>query len=100
MHQRVYNFKQKQRENPTTNKRSEKMKLFSIKDIKAEGFNPPFHQTTFGLAERAFKQAASDPQSQIATHKEDFSLYHVADFDHKTGEIIPIVPPTLVCKAE
>jgi len=76
------------------------MKLFSIRDIKSEGFNSPFVQQTFGLAERAFKEACSDTQSQIHKNKEDFSLYHVGDFDHTSGVIIPVQPPTLVCAAE
>lgn len=75
------------------------MKLFSIRDIKAEGFNTPFTQSTFGLAERAFKEAANDPNSQIAKNKEDFSLFHIGDFDHKTGELTTVTPPQHVCDA-
>lgn len=75
------------------------MKVFSIQDTKAEGFNTPFFQATFGLAERAFKEAANDPQSQIHKHKEDFRLYHVGEWNHQTGEIIPVVPPVLICDA-
>lgn len=76
------------------------MKLFSIRDIKAEGFNTPFCQMTFGLAERAFKEAANDPQSQIAKNKEDFSLYHVGEFNQQTGELVTIYPPQHVCDAQ
>jgi len=75
------------------------MKLFSIRDIKAEGYNTPFTQSTFGLAERAFKEAANDPNSQIAKNKEDFSLYHIGDFNHKTGELTPVIPPQHICNA-
>lgn len=75
------------------------MKLFSIRDVKAEGFNAPFCQQTFGLAERAFKEAANDPNSQIAKNKEDFSLYHVGDFSQQTGEMTPVNPPQHVCDA-
>lgn len=75
------------------------MKAFSIRDVKAEGFNTPFFQSTFGLAERAFKEAANDPQSQISKNKEDFSLYHVGEFNQQTGELTPVIPPQHVCDA-
>nr|QJB19434.1 MAG: nonstructural protein [Microvirus sp.]QJB19675.1 MAG: nonstructural protein [Microvirus sp.] len=75
------------------------MKAFSIRDIKAEGFNTPFFQATFGLAERAFKEAANDPQSQIAKNKEDFSLYYLGEFDQQTGLISPENAPKHICDA-
>lgn len=74
------------------------MKAFSIKDVKAEGFNTPFFQSTFGLAERAFKEACNDPQSQIAKNKEDFSLYYIGEFSNATGMITP-AEPKLICTA-
>ena len=75
------------------------MKAFSIRDTKAEGFNTPFFQTTFGLAERAFKEAANDPQSQIAKNKEDFSLYYIGEFDQQTGLISSETKPKHICDA-
>lgn len=74
------------------------MKMFAIKDAKSEGFNIPFCQATFGLAERAFKEAAKDESTQICKNKEDFALYYVGDFDHTTGLIAP-QQPQLVCNA-
>lgn len=76
------------------------MKAFSIRDVKAEGFNTPFFQHTFGLAERAFKEACNDPSTQIAKNKEDFSLYYVGEFDFKTGVFTPLQEPKLVAKAD
>lgn len=76
------------------------MKVFSIRDVKAEGFNTPFFQQTFGLAERAFKEAANDTNSQIHKNKQDFSLYCVGEFEHTTGVITPVNPPQHVCDAE
>lgn len=75
------------------------MKAFSIRDIKSEGFNIPFFQATYGLAERAFQDAAADPQSQIAKYKSDFSLYYIGEFDHTTGLINPENPPKHICDA-
>ena len=81
-------------------KKGAKMKAFSIHDTKAEGFNTPFFQQTFGLAERAFKEAANDPQSQICKNKSDFKLYYVGEFNQQTGVIEPVTPPQHICDAE
>lgn len=76
------------------------MKAFSIRDVKAEGFNIPFFQSTFGLAERAFKEACQDPSSHINKNKADFSLYYIGEFDHKSGLINAEAQPKLICNAE
>lgn len=75
------------------------MKLFAIRDIKAEGFNIPFCQPTFGLAERMFKDAVKDQENQLSKHPEDFALYHVGEFDNKTGTITALDVPQHVCDA-
>lgn len=74
------------------------MKCFAIKDLKSEGFNTPFFQSTFGLAERAFKDACQDEKSTLSKHREDFSLYYIGDFDQTSGQIIPSEPQH-VCDA-
>ena len=76
------------------------MKAFSIRDKKSEGFNTPFFQATFGLAERAFKDAASDEKGTIFKYKEDFSLYYIGKFDQSTGKIMPENEPKLICNAQ
>lgn len=75
------------------------MKAFSIRDIKAEGFNTPFFQSTFGLAERAFKEACQDEKTQIHKNKEDFALFYVGEFNQQTGEFSPEPSPKLICNA-
>ena len=77
-----------------------KMKMFSILDRKAEGFNTPFFQPTFGVAERTFKELANDPTSSICKNKEDFALYHTGEFDQSTGVVTAVNPPQHVCNAE
>lgn len=75
------------------------MKCFSIKDVKAEGFNTPFFQSTFGLAERAFRDACEDEKSHLNKHKEDFSLYYLGEFNQESGLFIPEPQPKHVCDA-
>lgn len=74
------------------------MKIFSIKDAKAEGFNTPWTAPTFGLAERQFKELAQDSQSTVSKHTEDFTLWYIGEFDMQSGTIAP-VEPQMVCNA-
>lgn len=75
------------------------MKMFSIRDVKAEGFNTPFFQPTFGLAERAFQDACKDEKTHLSKHPEDFSLYFLGEFDPNLGEFKPEPQPKHICDA-
>lgn len=75
------------------------MKAFAIKDLKAEGFNTPFFQQTFGLAERSFKDACQDEKTSLAKHPEDYSLFFIGEFNQSTGIFEPQNPPKHVCDA-
>lgn len=75
------------------------MKMFTIRDVKAEGYNTPFFQATYGLAERAFKEACTDPQSIISKNKEDFSLYYLGEFDQNSGLLTLETVPKHICDA-
>lgn len=63
-------------------------KMFSVLDVKAEFFAPPFVARTLGEAVRSFSMAAEDPQSPLAKNPDDYVLYYVADFDEQTCSII------------
>lgn len=75
------------------------MKCFSIKDLKAEGFNTPFFQSTYGLAERAFNDACQDEKTALYKTPEDFSLWYVGEFDQQTGNFMPLETPKKICDA-
>lgn len=75
------------------------MKMFAIRDVKAEGYNTPFFQPTFGLAERAFKDACQDEKTTLAKHPEDYSLYYLGEFDQTSGLMKVEETPKHVCNA-
>lgn len=75
------------------------MKMFAIRDVKAEGYNTPFFQPTFGLAERAFKDACQDEKTTLAKHPEDYSLYYLGEFDQTSGQMKIEDTPKHVCNA-
>lgn len=74
------------------------MKMTSVYDSKAESFMAPSTVVAIGVASRDFTDAFTSPDSKMASHKDDFLLYHIGDFDTSTGFIEAVVPPRLVLK--
>jgi hypothetical protein len=69
-----------------------KQQIYSIHDSKAEAFLPPFFLNNKHLAIRAFTDGINDPNTSLYKHPEDYSLFHLGEFDDDTGSIVPITP--------
>lgn len=67
--------------------------VYAIKDTASGSFSPPFYQQTHGLAERAFKDAANDPQSSINRHPHDYHLFHLGNWDTESGLFTSLPAP-------
>ena len=73
------------------------MKIFAIHDSKSEMYsNISVHPAT-GHASRAFQDAVNSGQGVLSSHPEDFTLFELANFDEKTGKIVPLTPAKVVC---
>lgn len=72
-----------------------KLLVFSVRDQKAEAYLRPFMTETKGLAVRTFSDSVNDPQSPMHKHADDYTLFHVGEFDQITGELRPVVPVSL-----
>lgn len=75
------------------------LKMFSIRDSKAEVFNQPWFAKTHGEAERNFTQLAKDPKSFVSQFPDDFDLYFVGEYNDQTGEVLPLDTPHHLLKA-
>lgn len=75
------------------------LKVYSIRDSKAEVFNTPFFQKTHGEAERSFKQLASDEKSTVWKFAEDYDLYFLGEYNDEKGELKSLDTPQHVMKA-
>jgi len=75
------------------------LKMYSIRDQKAEVFNTPFFQKTHGEAERNFHTAANDPQTSLSKYPEDFDLYYLGEYDDNSGRTKPLDTPQHMLKA-
>lgn len=77
------------------------LKAFSVRDVKAEAYMPPFFMSTTSMALRAFADAVGDGKSQFCRHPEDFFLFHIGDFDEQSGLLSPVATPLfLACASE
>lgn len=63
------------------------MIVFSILDVKAEAYLPPFFAQANGEAIRAFKDLVNTPGHQFNRHPGDYMLCRIGTFDVSTGVI-------------
>lgn len=75
------------------------LKVYSIRDSKAEAYNPPFFKHSHGEAERDFATLANDEKSMVAQYPEDFDLYFLGEYDNISGKISVLDTPQHMIKA-
>lgn len=62
---------------------------YSIYDTASGVYNQPFLQHSDKEAKRSFEQLATDDETQIGKHPEDYYLVRVGQFDDTKGTLIP-----------
>lgn len=62
------------------------MKIFSLLDMKAQGFNRPFCSKTRATAGREIATGINNDPI-MATNAGDFAIYEIGRFDPETGRI-------------
>ncbi|AXH73126.1 MAG: nonstructural protein [Microviridae sp.] len=69
-------------------------KIYSIFDAKVEAYLAPIFLRSHGEAIRSFEGAALDEKSQFHRNAEDYTLFHLGEFDDSTAlfqmEMIPV----------
>jgi len=75
------------------------MRLFAVRDVKADSFGAPISVATEGLARRSFSDACKDPRSELAKYPEDYMLYELGTYEPNAGAITPHKLPKLVMTA-
>lgn len=76
------------------------LQIFSVYDVKAEGFLQPFFAPRRGVAVRSFSQAVNDEGHEFHRHAEDYSLWVIGHFDTWTGTISSFEPERLIAAKE
>ena len=65
-----------------------KLNIYSIYDQAAKAYTSPFFMHNHGLAIRAFSdQVNSQTENQIQKHPEQFTLFHIGEYNDETGNI-------------
>lgn len=67
--------------------------LYVVRDVKAEFYGDPIVLDNDAMARRLFFDAASDPNSPLSKHPEDYALYLVGTYDYRTGTISSLDTP-------
>lgn len=62
-----------------------KTKVFSVYDSKAEMYLKPMHLNTTAEALRAFQDAVNNQETSMYHHPEDYTLFHLGEWDNSTG---------------
>lgn len=75
------------------------MKLFSVRDIKAQVFHKPFFLNNITDAVRSFEVAVNSPETQFHLFPQDFELLAIADFNEITGELNVLEIPERIAHA-
>ena len=73
-----------------------KLLVFSVFDSKAAVFGQPIFVNTRGAAIRSFSDAVNKPDSPLARHAADYSLYQIGEYDDGTGELEGVKPDPVV----
>ncbi len=72
-----------------------KLLAFAIHDSKAEAFLRPFFDMTKGSAVRSFADTVNEDGHPMNKHAEDYTLFHVGEFDQDMGKFVPAEPVSL-----
>lgn len=75
------------------------LKVFTVRDSKAEIYSPPFYSKTHGEAERNFRELANDQKSMVSKYPQDFDLYFLGTYDDSVGKMDILDTPQHVVKA-
>lgn len=67
-------------------------KIFTVYDIKAEAYLPPFFLHAEGMAVRVFANAINDPGHQFGANPTDYSLFQLGEYDDNSGVITATEP--------
>lgn len=72
-----------------------KFGLYSIRDVRT-GFMTPVMESNDSVATRNFFHTVVNSDGILSSYAQDFSLYHIADFDADSGVLTPIAPIAFV----
>ena len=70
-----------------------KTKMFTVYDVKANAYLPPFHMQSVGEAHRSFEDTCNTPDHPFNKHPTDYTLFEVGTFDDNNCKIEMLETP-------
>lgn len=67
--------------------------LFSVFDSAAKLFLPTFEARTIEEAIRRFRSTVNHAESNISKYPEDYTLFHLGEFNQESGELLSLPTP-------
>lgn len=71
------------------------LKVFTIRDIKAGAYLPPFLVKTTGLAHRSFQDAANNSDHDFNKYPSDYELFELGTFNDEDASFSLSSPKSL-----
>lgn len=71
-------------------------RAFSVFDVKAQAYLPPFFMPEQGQAHRVFSDMVNKEGHAFCDHPEDYTLFYLGDFDDSRGVIDGCDPELVV----
>lgn len=75
------------------------LKMYSVRDAKAEAYLQPFYVTKEGEAVRGFKECIQDTSHKFHNFPEDYALFEIGSFNQETGTLESLPQPRQVLQA-
>lgn len=75
------------------------LKVFAVRDLKAEAFLQPFFSNSVGNALRAFDDAVNDKNCPFNKHPGDYSLFEIGTYDDSSALLDSVVPVKMMAFA-
>lgn len=72
-----------------------KLQTFSIYDSKAKAYLPPWYMHNTDMALRVFADCCNATDHQFSKNPEDYTLFHIGEFDDESGKITPDTPKSI-----
>jgi len=69
------------------------MNVFTVYDSAARKYLEPFFAETVEVACRMFRALVNKEGHQFARFPEDYTLFHLGEYDAETGYIVPLDTP-------
>ena len=63
------------------------IKIYTVYDLKAEAYLPPFFMQNNGTAIRSFADAVNKEGHEFNAHPEDYVLFEIGEYDDKKAQI-------------